>query len=210
MERVECFFHIVFPRSSKVKCLRRQPSLSADYTITESKAEEIQVPVKNGFLHIPDEENNGNDPRIGFDSEPWRLGRLGRLLDEFQEKQFEQFRAPQTGKSNQPQNLTEVSEEPQRSCFTVYVGCLREQPAPTVDDLRGFFTRHGINVAGVRVIMDTSKRGRKKCRSRGHGFVDFDDSKSFEGALALRNEQAVGLAEGDGKLQIQTAKSGPP
>lgn len=161
--------------------------------MNESKGEEIEVEVLNGFLNcVKGQENDEHHGKIAIASAP-----AGTSYDEDQE---EQFRTSQKG-----------NEEPPKECLTLYVGCLSDDPPPTEDDLKGFFTRHDINVAAVRVPKDTSKRGRKKGRGRTHAFVDFYDSTSFERALYLQNEEAVGLAASDdGKLLIQAARSGQP
>jgi len=141
-----------------------------------------------------------------------------RLREEelrWQEQDYETLHAEAKGLRGEHaerdrQHLTQSNEKPPKHCLTVYVGCLSEDPAPTEDDLRRFFTRPDINVASARVIKDTSKRGLKKGRGRGHGFVDFHDPKSFNQALALQSEKAVGLAASDdGKLVIQAAIKGP-
>jgi len=65
------------------------------------------------------------------------------------------------------------------------------------DDLGGFFCNAGCKVAEVRLVIDSKRRD--KCR--GFGFVDFEDSESFELALKLHNKEAIGL----GKLHIERA-----
>jgi len=67
------------------------------------------------------------------------------------------------------------------------------------DDLGGFFRNAGCKVVEVRLVIDSKRRD--KCR--GFGFVDFEDSESFELALKLHNKEAVGL----GKLHIERARA---
>jgi len=71
------------------------------------------------------------------------------------------------------------------------------------DDLLGFFHDAGCKVAAVRLVID-AKRGE---RSRGFGFVDFEDCESLDLALKLHNTEAAGLADKDGKLRIQMARA---
>jgi len=63
----------------------------------------------------------------------------------------------------------------------------------------GFFCNAGCKVAEVRLVIDQKKRD--ECR--GFGFVDFEDSESFELALKLHNTEAIGL----GKLHIERANA---
>jgi len=67
------------------------------------------------------------------------------------------------------------------------------------DDLLRFFHNAGCKVAVVRLVID-AKRGGK---SRGFGFVDFEDYESLNLALKLHNMEAKGLADNDGKLRIE-------
>jgi len=156
-----------------------------------SSGEEYVADGHHGFLDFSQKEHD-----VKFASLP-----EGKAFEDLQEVFFLKSQA---SKFNQPQNLTAGNEEePLQNCLTLYVGGLSEQPAPTGHDLRHFFESAGCNVAGARVIMDTSKRGQKKGRSRGHGFVDFDDSDSFHVALKLDGEEAVGLAASGSNLQIE-------
>jgi len=68
-----------------------------------------------------------------------------------------------------------------------------------------FFNDAGCKVAGVRLVID-AKRGDK---SRGFGFVDFEDSESVNRALKLHNKEAEGLAGKDGKLRIEKSCAVP-
>jgi len=69
------------------------------------------------------------------------------------------------------------------------------------DDLGRFFRDAGCKVAGVRLVIDANRRGK----SRGFGFVDFEDLESLDLALKLHHKEAKGLADNDGKLRIQRA-----
>jgi len=71
------------------------------------------------------------------------------------------------------------------------------------DALRWFFHDAGCKVARVNLVMDT-KRGDK---SRGLGFVDFEDPESLNLALKLHNKEAKELAGKDGKLRIEKARA---
>merc|ERR1719510_1068842 len=71
------------------------------------------------------------------------------------------------------------------------------------DDLGRFFHDVGCKVAGVRLVID-AKRANK---SRGFGFVDFEDYESLDLALKLHNREAKGLADKYGKLRIERARA---
>jgi len=70
------------------------------------------------------------------------------------------------------------------------------------DDLHCFFHDVGCRVANVRLVLDTRCAGR----NRGFSFVDLEDHESLNLALNLRNKEAEGLAEKDGKLHIEKAR----
>jgi len=67
------------------------------------------------------------------------------------------------------------------------------------DDLLRFFHNAGCKVAGVRLVIDAKRSGK----SRGFGFVDFEEYESLDLALKLHNKEAKGLADKDGKLRIE-------
>jgi len=69
------------------------------------------------------------------------------------------------------------------------------------DELRWFFHSAGCKVAGVSLVMEAKRRDR----SRGLSFVDFEDSQSLDLALKLHNEEAEALAGKHGKLRIARA-----
>merc|ERR1719458_1534332 len=70
------------------------------------------------------------------------------------------------------------------------------------DGLACFFRDAGCKVTGVRLVID-AKRGGK---SRGFGFVDFEDYESLDLALQLHNTEARSLAGKDGRLRIERAR----
>lgn len=69
------------------------------------------------------------------------------------------------------------------------------------EELRCFFHDAGCKVAEVNLVMDT----RRRDRSRGLGFVCFEDLRSLNLALKLHNKEAPRLAGKDGKLRIERA-----
>jgi len=69
------------------------------------------------------------------------------------------------------------------------------------DDLGRFFRDDGCKVSGVRLVIDANRRGK----SRGFGFVDFEDLESLDLALKLQHKEAKGLADKDGKLRTESA-----
>jgi len=70
-------------------------------------------------------------------------------------------------------------------------------------DLGSFFRDAGCKVAGVRLVIDAKRRNT----TRGFAFMDFEDIKSTDLALKLRNMEAKGLANKDGKLRIEKAQA---
>jgi len=68
-------------------------------------------------------------------------------------------------------------------------------------DLGSFFRDAGCKVAGVRLVIDAKRRNK----TRGFAFVDFEDPASLNLAQTLHNKEAKGLADKDGKLRIEKA-----
>jgi len=68
-------------------------------------------------------------------------------------------------------------------------------------DLGSFFRDAGCKVAGVRLVIDAKRRNK----TRGFAFVDFEDPASLNLAQKLHNKEAKGLADNDGKLRIEKA-----
>jgi hypothetical protein len=66
-------------------------------------------------------------------------------------------------------------------------------------ELRRFFHDAGCKVAGVNLVMDP----KRSDRSRGFGFVDFEDARSLDLALQFHHKEAEGLAGKNQKLRIE-------
>jgi len=69
------------------------------------------------------------------------------------------------------------------------------------DELCWFFQNAGCKVLNVMLVMETKRADR----SRGLGFVDFEDTVSLGVALKLDNKEAEGLTGNPGKLRIKRA-----
>jgi len=69
------------------------------------------------------------------------------------------------------------------------------------EELRWLFHSAGCKVVGVSLVMEA----KRKDRSRGLSFVDFEDSQSLDLALKLDNKEAETLAGKHGKLCIARA-----
>jgi len=85
----------------------------------------------------------------------------------------------------------------------IVVSGIMKRKTTIQDDLRCVLQEAGCNVAAVRLVMDSKRRGK----NRGFSFVDFADHDSLKRALALtlESEQVRGLAEKDGTLRIEQA-----